>query len=155
MTIELYKQLVEKKIDKMSKASDMSMLKISVNVLSNSKENFGPATTAYCLRSVIGLLKSKIRSVDSCTRAGNELTLILPKTNAKEARNASRRVTEVIREYMERSGFKKVSFNIGIATLSDDDNAEDIILKAERELRRDRNYSRGLSLNALNDVPHK
>ncbi len=152
MAIELYTQLVEKKIDKMSVASNMSMLKIKVNVLSNTTENFGPATTTYCLRSVAGILKTKMRNIDSCTRAGNELTLILPQTDSEEAKKASRRVTEIVRDYMERAGFKKVSFNIGIATLSDDDSAEDVILRAERELRRDGKYNRGLFLS---DIPKK
>jgi len=152
MVKELYRQIAETKIDKMSVAPDMSMLKIRVNVLTEKAENFGPATTTYCLRSISGILKAKIRSVDSCTRAGNELTLILPKTGVEEARRASRRVTEIVRDYMERVGYKKVSFNIGIATLRDDDTTDDVIIRAEKELRRDRNHNRGLFVS---DIPKK
>ena len=152
MSIELYRQLVETKIDKMSVAPDMSMLKIRVTVLADKTENFGPATTTYCLRSVARILKAKIRRIDTCTRAGNTLTLILPKTGIEDARKASRRVSGIVRDYMERVGFKKVSFNIGIATLDDDDTADDIIIRAEKALRRDRNYSHGLFVS---DIPKK
>lgn len=138
MTTELYRQLAETKLDKIQRIPDLALLKIEVTFIPKDVNGFGPAVTAYALRSATNIIKTKLRKLDSCTRAGNELTLFLPKTTTEDARKASRRVIAIIRDYMEKIGVESVTFNIGVAASHNSDNPDEIFIQADRELKQNR-----------------
>lgn len=143
---ELWQQLIDSKIEKVGQIPLLAVLKIEITILAEER-HYGPATIDYALRCLANHLKSRIRQLDSCTRSGNELTLVMPKTSAKEARHASRRVAELIRKYLAESGFKVANINTGVATLSETDDAESLFWNAEEDLKQAKRRSRLYDFN--------
>lgn len=117
----------------------LTILKIEVKIL--SQETYGPSGAEYVLRQIANHLKTKLRRLDSCTRSGSKLTLIMPKTSAEDGRRASQRITELLRKYMAKAGFETVAISIGVAALSGDTNNTDALFwSADKDLLRAKSH---------------
>lgn len=147
MTHELHRQLIDSKKDKVANTPLMAVLKIEINILSDKSDSYGPAAANYALRAVASLMKKKLRRLDSCNRAGNELTLIMPMTSAEDGRHAGRRVTEMLRKYLSRAGFETVDINVGVAVLSENEETEILFWNAEEDLKKAKHRARPYDLN--------
>jgi diguanylate cyclase (GGDEF)-like protein len=87
------------------------------------------------LRAVSAALASSTRSPDECFRwGGDEFAVVLPQTPRDEARRVASRIREAIPSAARTPDSVAVGISVGVAELTEDQAAEDLLGAADRDL---------------------
>jgi diguanylate cyclase (GGDEF)-like protein len=111
---------------------------VDVDDLKSVNDERGHRAGDQLLRSVAGGLASHMRSYDLVVRlGGDEFLCVLPDVTPTEAR---RRFDELVSQLRDGPALRSVSF--GLSELRDGDSLQELIDRADRDLRADRGRRR-------------
>ncbi len=120
-----------------------SYLMVDVDGFKGFNDNYGHLVGDAILREVSGLIKEKIRQIDSLGRyGGDEFLVILPETDAQGAAFAAERIRQAIQERRVKAYDEelKVTVSIGVSTFPEHgkdnptliDNADKALYQAKQ-----------------------
>ncbi len=93
------------------------------------------------LRAVSAALASSTRSPDECFRwGGDEFAVVLPQTPRDEARRVASRISEAIPSAARTPDSAAVGISVGVAELTEDQAAEDLLGAADRDLLAEKSH---------------
>jgi len=117
---------------------DFSMIVISVGGLNKIKKDLSSKKGRSFLADMEGILKYNMcRPNDAILKDtdANEINILLPDCDKRNALNVVKRLSEVLRDYLARQGLSgKVRLKFGSATYSDDAQSDEELVKKAREL---------------------
>lgn len=91
------------------------------------------------LRAVSAALASSTRSPDECFRwGGDEFAVVLPQTPYDEARRVAARIRAAIPSAARTPDSTAVGISLGLAELAEDQDVEDLLVSADRNLLSDK-----------------
>jgi len=95
-------------------------------------DNFGHETGDNVLKVIALCIKKNIRKMDTAVRlGGDEFAILLPETNAEEAKHAVDKIYMLLVEFMKSQSFP-VTFSIGVVTFTNiPKNADEMIRIAD------------------------
>lgn len=130
---------LEKEINRSKRYQlDVSVLLLDIDKFKNFNDTFGHQAGDYVLRETAQRIIESIRSVDTPGRyGGEEMAVILPQTNIKEAFIVAERIRKAIEgsEYSFKKDKMKVTASIGVSSLHNRDiSVEEIIEEADKAL---------------------
>lgn len=128
----------------MSKAriyrTEVSLIMLDSDSLKHINDKFGHLAGDEHICSLGEVVKNNVRTRDIVARyAGDEFMVLLPDTNAEDARVIAQRIVQAVRQIEHRSGFCSimVTASAGVATYPQDaDNVEDLIRAADAAMYR-------------------
>lgn len=129
----LEKAVVEAK----RKKEPLSLMMIDVDHFKSFNDNFGHLTGDEVLKLVASTLKQNIKGQDTVARyGGEEFMVILPNTVMRSAIVVAEHIRRLImgRELLKRSTGEclgRITVSVGIATLHDTDNTENLIERTD------------------------
>jgi len=120
--------------------TNVSLLMLDIDNFKNLNDTLGHQTGDHVLKVVADILKDSSRPIDSaCRYGGEEFTMVLPRTDKKQAFAIAERIREIVATNnfsnlnIERD--RKVTFSIGLATYPEDaETTEELIAKADQAL---------------------
>ncbi|MCX5713478.1 MAG: GGDEF domain-containing protein [Candidatus Omnitrophica bacterium] len=124
----------------------VSYLMVDVDGFKGFNDNYGHLVGDAILREVSGLIKEKIRQIDSLGRyGGDEFLVILPETDVQGAAFAAERIRQAVQDRVIRAYDEelKVTVSIGVSTFPEHgkdnpsliDNADKALYQAKQEGR--------------------
>jgi diguanylate cyclase (GGDEF)-like protein len=130
---------LEKEINRSKRYQlDVSVLLLDIDKFKNFNDTFGHQAGDYVLRETAQRISESIRSVDTPGRyGGEEIAVILPQTNIKEAYIVAERIRKAIEstEYTFKNDTMRVTVSIGISALHlRDVSLEELIEEADKAL---------------------
>lgn len=128
---------LDEEISRSSRSGEpISFLMLDVDDFKSYNDRFGHPAGDEALRTVGAILRQNLRGADVAVRyGGEEFSVLLPDTNAEEARA----IAERIRSHVERTEFpkRKVTVSIGVASRSNvNEEVADLISAADSALFR-------------------
>jgi diguanylate cyclase (GGDEF)-like protein/PAS domain S-box-containing protein len=119
-----------------------SLMLLDLDGLKQINDVYGHAVGSRALCRVGHVLRAQCRNVDVATRyGGDEFAVILPETNASDARHLARRIAKIIKDEPERPS---ISVSLGLAACPDDGNTFNKLLRiADAGLYSMKGYSHG------------
>jgi len=130
---------LEKEINRSKRYQlDVSVLLLDIDKFKDFNDTYGHQAGDYVLRETAQRIMESIRSVDTPGRyGGEEMSVILPQTNIKEAFIVAERIRKSIEssEYIFKANKMKVSASIGVSSLHNRDiSVEEIIEESDKAL---------------------
>jgi len=124
-----------------------SLIIIDIDYFKNFNDNYGHQAGDTVLKEVAHILKRNTRATDYvCRYGGEEMSIILPQTDKKEAISNAQRICNAVSNYVFKLPHNKecrVTISLGVATFpKDNDNAQGIIECADKALYRAKNNGR-------------
>lgn len=116
-----------------------SLIIIDIDFFKNFNDSYGHQSGDAVLRQVAQTLKRNSRTTDFvCRYGGEEMSIILPNTNAEEALFNAKRICKAIEEkdfYLNEKDTAKVTISLGVATYPDNaETPQDLIEFADKGL---------------------
>lgn len=102
--------------------TSLSLAMIDLDLFKNINDTYGHLQGDIVLRGIANILKQSSREIDILARyGGEEFVLILPDTNAQNAKKAAERIRKSVEEHEFEiaSGTVNVTVSIGVATAPD------------------------------------
>ncbi len=116
----------------------LSLLFVDLDEFKAVNDTFGHIAGDTVLRAVAGAMKSRIRETDYIARyGGDEFVVLLPNTQALEAKN----LAEALMRNVRRTGFHdggkpvEITLSIGVAEVKSDDTIQTALQRADGALR--------------------
>lgn len=130
---------LEKEINRSKRYQlDVSFLLLDIDKFKNFNDTYGHQAGDFVLRETAQRITESIRSVDTPGRyGGEEMSVILPQTNIKEAYIVAERIRKAIEgsEYTFRNDSMRVTASIGVTSLHMRDiTLEEMIEEADKAL---------------------
>lgn len=120
--------------------TEVSLIMIDSDSLKQINDKFGHLAGDEHICSLGAVIKDNVRTRDIVARyAGDEFMVLLPNTNAEDARIIAQRIVQAVRQTEHRMGFcsVRVTASAGVATYPvDADNVEDLIRAADTAMYR-------------------
>lgn len=114
-------------------ATPLSIMMLDVDHFKRFNDDFGHQTGDEVLFQVAQLLASAVRSTDFASRyGGEEFIVILPNSSLEEALPIAQRICDEIAQYPWP--LRPVTVSIGVASYSNQANAQDLIAQADKAL---------------------
>jgi diguanylate cyclase (GGDEF)-like protein len=137
----LHERLGEEVVRTQRARHPLSVLMLDLDDFKLVNDTFGHLFGDRVLTWTAELIRSTLRGSDIPARyGGDEFAIILPETDAEEARSAAERILEAFRDHAfvgEQRGPVPIGLSIGVATYpTDGRNATDLIAAADRALYR-------------------
>ena len=116
-----------------------SLIIIDIDFFKKFNDTYGHQAGDAVLKQVAETLKKESRATDFvCRYGGEEMSIILPNTNAEEALFSARRINKSIAEkafYLNNSETGNVTISVGVATFPEDaSTSQDLIEFADKGL---------------------
>ena len=134
---------IEEEIERARRyGSDFSVVMMDVDDFKALNDTHGHQVGDRVLRAIAAIVKGNMRGVDTAARyGGEEIALILPRTDMVSALNQAERIRAAIAEHriaLEDGEVIRVTASFGIAAFpeSGPKNAEDLVKRADRALYR-------------------
>ena len=130
------------------------MIIVDIDHFKNFNDTYGHQAGDAVLRQVADTLKKNSRTTDSvCRYGGEEMSIILPNTNAEEALFNAKRINKSVAdtEYkLNNSETAKVTISVGVATFPNNgETAEDMIKYADQCLYIAKSNGRNQVINTI------
>ncbi|WP_431028488.1 sensor domain-containing diguanylate cyclase [Lysinibacillus sp. LZ02] len=130
-----FQEKLEEHIDLYRKGGkSFSLFILDIDYFKKVNDTYGHQIGDVVLVKLAKILSNHVRSEDVAARfGGEEFTIILPNTNAIEAKHIAEKLNHVVEqaEWEETGG---LTVSIGIATFTDQDTEASIILNADQAL---------------------
>ena len=131
-----------------------SLIIVDIDHFKNFNDTYGHQAGDAVLRQVADTLKKNSRTTDSvCRYGGEEMSIILPNTNAEEALFNAKRINKSVAdtEYkLNNSETAKVTISVGVATFPNNgETAEDMIKYADQCLYIAKSNGRNQVINTI------
>ena len=118
-----------------------------IDLFKNVNDKYGHAAGDQVLKLVATILNKNIREIDFVARyGGEEFVSILPSTDL----NGAQKITDKVREVIESSDFHfrdeavKVTLSAGFAEIIEDENPDDLFVRADKALYKAKENGRNI-----------
>lgn len=116
-----------------------SLIIVDIDYFKKFNDTYGHQAGDAVLKQVAQTLKKNSRTTDFvCRYGGEEMSIILPNTNAEDALFNANRINKAVAEkdfHLSATETGKVTISVGVATFPDNgDNAQDLIEHADKGL---------------------
>ena len=116
--------------------TDLSLIMFDIDHFKNVNDTYGHMTGDNVLRSLVDLVKQKIRTVDIFARwGGEEFMLLTPETSPEAAYDLAERLRIAIEEHLFASA-GKVTASFGVASFKGDDSPDILTKRVDQALYR-------------------
>jgi two-component system cell cycle response regulator len=113
----------------------LAILLVDLDALKPFNDRWGHAAGDRMLRSVAEALANNVRPSDTVARiGGDEMAIIMPDTDGATARQVAARLVDVVAGMALGGQPASITVSIGMATLSNDDDAEGLLARADKAL---------------------
>ena len=119
--------------------TEFSLIILDIDFFKKFNDTFGHQAGDAVLRQVAQLLKRNVRATDIvCRYGGEEMSIILPNTNADDAFYNANRIRQAVEErafQLNATETGNVTISVGVATFPEHaENAQDLIEYADKGL---------------------
>ncbi len=124
-----------------------SLIILDIDYFKKFNDNFGHQSGDAVLRQVAQILKKNVRSTDIvCRYGGEEMSIILPNANAKEAVNTAQKLCQIVSEQKFKLVHNKesnVTISLGVSTYGSDGVDPSVLIEiADKRLYNAKNGGR-------------
>ncbi len=118
---------------------DLALLVIDADDFKALNDTLGHLVGDRVLRAMSDTLRRSVRAFDVCTRfGGEEFAILMPGSTPTTALQSAERIRQRIEQYRFDPGLippeRHPTISIGVAVLSDESSAQDLIARADRAL---------------------
>ena len=111
-------------------AANISIAYIDIDNFKTINDSYGHGAGDEALVAVTSVLRQNLRNLDSVARfGGDEFTILLPETNAEDARKAIRKIGQILRKNIIVRG-SAVTFSIGVVTFKEFPETKEQMIEA-------------------------
>jgi diguanylate cyclase (GGDEF)-like protein len=120
---------------------DLALLLADIDNFKQLNDQLGHLAGDYLLRQVAEVLKRSVRVFDVCTRyGGEEFAILMPGSNAPNALVVAERIRARVEMAARDDGplppHMRVTISLGLAVMSADPSAQELVARADRALYR-------------------
>ena len=130
-----FMQVLEQEIERAKRSKQVfSLIMIDLDHFKKVNDRFGHAAGDLVLKSLVNLIRKRIRKTDTLARwGGEEFILLLPDTPEEKAVELAEELRNKLSS-LDIAGVGRVTASFGVTGLCEDDTADSIVIRVDRML---------------------